>query len=292
MRSCIFLSILISLNFFIETVNAKVINTTDMFLIRQEVLKLTKDDLVTFEVKGVIFSPKDQILAHKFIPKYKQFLKQIELTKGIEEAKRLDKIVLLNYEPKLVDENIPQIIKAIQHNGTKVIALTGGYTGAISAAQTKEDLRVETLKNFGIDFSSSFLVTEMRFDSLIKKRSNDLLPLYKNGILFTSRYPKGVILKIFLEKVKFEPKRIIHIDNSIKKIEDVRMFADAAGIDYLGIHYTKAHENYSQELNQAVTDKKFEILVEQDLWISDKVAQCMITTKSSIEKCNKDNLVR
>lgn len=87
MRSCIFLSILISLNFFIETVNAKVINTTDMFLIRQEVLKLTKDDLVTFDVKGVIFSPKDQILAHKFIPKYKQFLKQIELTKGIEEAK-------------------------------------------------------------------------------------------------------------------------------------------------------------------------------------------------------------
>jgi len=96
MRSCIFLSIVISLSFFIETVNAKVINTTYMFLIRQEVLKLTKDDLVTFDVKGVIFSPKDQILAHKFIPKYKQFLKQIELTKGIDEAKRLEKIVLLN----------------------------------------------------------------------------------------------------------------------------------------------------------------------------------------------------
>jgi hypothetical protein len=288
MRSYIFLSIIISLSFFIETVNAKVINTTDMRLIRQEVLKLTKDDLVTFDVKGVIFSPKDQILAHKFIPKYKQFLKHIELTKGIDEAKRLEKIVLLNYEPKLVDENIPEIIKAIQRNGTKVIALTGGYTGAISSAQSKEDLRVETLKNFGIDFSSSFLVTEMSFDSLIKKRSNEPLPLYKNGVLFTSRYPKGVVLKSFLEKVKFEPKRIIHIDNSIKKIDDVKRFADEAGIDYLGIHYTKIHENYSQELNQAVTDKKFEILVEKDLWISDKIAQCMINTKSSIEKCKEE----
>lgn len=292
MRSCIFSSILISLSFFIETVNAKVINTTDIFLIRQEVLKLTKDDLVTFDVKGVIFSPKDQILTHKFTPKYKQFLKQIELTKGIDEAKRLEKIVLLNYEPKLVDGNIPEIIKAIQRNGTKVIALTGGYTGAISVVQTKEDLRVETLKNFGIDFSSSFLVTAISFDSLIKKRSNDPLPLYKNGVLFTSRYPKGVVLKSFLEKIKFKPKKIIHIDNSIKKIDDVGKFADEAGIDYLGIHYTKIHENYSQELNQAVTDKKFEILVEKDLWISDKVAQCIITTKSSIEKCNKDNLVR
>ena len=76
------------------------------------------------------------------------------------------------------------------------------------------------------------------------------------------------------------------------KSKSSRVVVVAAGIDYLGIHYTKAHENYSQELNQAVTDKKFEILVEQDLWISDKVAQCMITTKSSIEKCNKDNLVR
>ena len=231
MQSCIFSSILISLSFFIETVNAKVINTTDIFLIRQEVLKLTKDDLVTFDVKGVIFSPKDQILAHKFVPKYKEFLKQIELTKGIDEAKRLEKIVLLNYEPKLVDENIPEIIKAIQRNGTKVIALTGGYTGAISVVQTKEDLRVETLKNFGIDFSSSFLVTAISFDSLIKKRSNDPLPLYKNGVLFTSRYPKGVVLKSFLEKIKFKPKKIIHIDNSIKKIDDVGKFADEAGID-------------------------------------------------------------
>ena len=38
-----------------------------------------------------------------------------------------------------------------------------------------------------------------------------------------------------MEKVKFEPKRIIHIDNSIKKIEDVRMFADAAGIDVAAV---------------------------------------------------------
>ena len=43
MRSCIFLSIFISLNFFIETVTAKVINTADTSLIRQEVLKLTNE---------------------------------------------------------------------------------------------------------------------------------------------------------------------------------------------------------------------------------------------------------
>ena len=284
----IFLSTLISLSFFVETANAKVIKTIDTSVIRQEVLKLTKDDLVTFDVKGVIFSPKDQILAREFIPKYKQFLKQIELTKGIEEAKRLEKIVLLNYEPKLVDENIPEIIKAIQRKGIKVIALTGGHTGAISSVESREDLRVKTLKNFGIDFTSSFLVTEVSFDALIKKGFKAPLPLFKNGVLFASRYPKGVVLKSFLEKVKFKPKRIIHIDNSIKKIDDVERFADEAGIDYLGIHYTKIHENYSQELNQAVAGKKFEILVEKDLWISDKVAQCMINTKYSIEKCNKE----
>lgn len=288
----IFLSTLISLSFFVEAVNAKVIQTIDTSVIRQEVLKLTKDDLVTFDVKGVIFSPKDQILAREFIPKYKQFLKQIELTKGIDEAKRLERIVLLNYEPKLVDEDIPQIIKAIQRKGIKVIALTGGHTGAISSVESREDLRVKTLKNFGIDFSSSFLVHMVSFDSLIKKGSNDSVPLYKNGVLFASRYPKGVVLKSFLEKVKFKPKRIVHIDNSVKKIDDVERFADEAGIDYLGIHYTKIHENYPQELDQAVADKKLEILVEKDLWISDKVAKCMINTKSSIEKCNTKNLVR
>ena len=54
MRSCIFLSILISLNFFIETVNAKVINTTDMFLIRQEVLKLTNEAIFFLNLNSKI----------------------------------------------------------------------------------------------------------------------------------------------------------------------------------------------------------------------------------------------
>ena len=158
---------------------------------------MTKDDLVTFDVKGVIFSPKDQILVHKFVPKYKEFLKQIELTKGIEEAKRLEKIVLLNYEPKLVDENIPEIIKVIQHNGTKVIALTGGYTGTISSVQSKENLRVETLKNFGIDFTSSFLVTEVSFDALIKKALR-LRCLYIKMVYYLLQgIPKAWFLKVF-----------------------------------------------------------------------------------------------
>lgn len=288
----IYLSTLISLSFFAETASAKTIKTTDASVIHQEVMKLTKNDLVTFDVKGVIFSPDDQILRHEFVSKYRQFLKQIELTKGIEEAKRLEGIVLLNYEPRLVDEAIPEIIKEIQHNGIKVIALTGGYTGAISEVESKEDLRLKTLKNFGIDFSSSFSFPMISFESLIEKDSNNPVPLYKNGVLFTSRYPKGVVLKSFLEKVKFKPRRIIHIDNSSKKIDDVEKFAREAGIDYLGIHYVKIHEKYSQKFDQALADKKFEILVKKDLWISDEVAKCMIRTNFAFEKCSTKNLVR
>lgn len=281
-----FLLILISLVFFIKTSSAKVIETTDTSVIRQEVLKLTKNDLVTFDVKGVIFSPEDQILAHKFMPKYIQFIKQIELTKGMEEAKRLDGIVLLNYKPMLVDKDIPEIIKAIQRNKIKVIALTGGYTGPTAGIKSREDLRVETLKNFDIDFSPSFLIPIIRFDSIIKKDSNSPVPLYKNGVLFASRHSKGVVLKNFLEKVEFKPKKLVHIDNSIKKIKEVEKFAHEAGIDYLGIHYTKIHEKPSQEFNQPLADKKFEILVERNLWISDEVAQCIISDGFTVEKCS------
>ena len=287
-----FLLILISLGFFIETSNAKVIKTTDASVIRQEVLKLTKDDLVTFDVKGVIFSAKDQILMHEFVPKYKQYIEVIKAQKGEDEAKRLDGIVLLNYEPMLVDEDIPEIIKAIQHNGTKVIALTGGYTGAIGEIKSREDLRVKTLKNLGVDFSSSFLVPMVKFDSMIEKDSNKPVPLYKNGVLFTARHSKGVVLKSFLEKVEFKPKKLIHIDNSIKKIREVEKFAHEAGIDYLGIHYVKIHENYPQEFDQQLADKKFEVLVEQNLWVSDRVAKCIISTNFAVEKCSAKGLVR
>lgn len=269
----------------VDVSKAEIIETSDSDVIYREALKLTKDDIVIFDIKGVLFTSKDQILTHQFKPKFNEFLQQIKLEKGEEEAKRLEAIVLQNYEVVLIDENIPQIIKAIQNKDIKVIALTGGYSGSLSFIKNIENLRIKTLKEFNIDFSSSFPITEMKFDLIVNDFTKPV-PLYKNGVIFTSKYPKAYVLENFLQQLNFNPKKIIFIDNDIEHIEDVRKYAAKAGIDYIGVHYTKANEQQDEQmLDMSLAMKKFEILVAKNLWISDEVAKCMISNDFTIEKC-------
>lgn len=50
---------------------AKVIETSDSAVIRKEILSLNEEDLVTFDVKGVLFTPQDQVLSPLHVPHFK-----------------------------------------------------------------------------------------------------------------------------------------------------------------------------------------------------------------------------
>lgn len=126
--------------------------------------------------------------------------------------------MVLNYQPRQVDKLIPRIIKEAQDKNIKVIALTAGITGELGSLRSREDLRFQRLKNFGIDFSSSFSISKSYLDSKKNRDSRSGYTLYKKGIIFTSRQSKGIVLGSFLNKVDFKPRKIVHIDNRIDKI--------------------------------------------------------------------------
>jgi hypothetical protein len=52
------------------------IETADAYLIREEILKFTAEDLITFDVKGLIYTPEDHILSPKHVPLFKQKLQR------------------------------------------------------------------------------------------------------------------------------------------------------------------------------------------------------------------------
>ncbi len=285
----IFTIIIISL---INPVFAKIIETDDSSVIGQELQNLTPEDLATFDVNGVLFEPEDNVLKSEnkwFVKNFFSTLRQ----NNPREADRLEGIMVLNYKPVLLDERIPEIIKDARERGMKVIALTSGSTGEIGSITSREDLRISRLKSLDIDFTGSFKLSRLFLERTDKEGSrigrkdgvaND--SIFKDGIIFTSRRPKGNILNIFLDKVDFLPKKIIHIDNSIDKISDVRRMCKSKNIEFVGIHYVKQYTNsVNRSFDKKTAEKKIEILKTKSLWLSDKVVHCLAHTGFDINYC-------
>lgn len=268
---------------------AKIIETSDPSVIRKKMFTLTEKDLLTFDVKGVIYTPKDQILSPDHVAKFREEIRKIALEHGNAEAHRLEGIVLLNYEPVLVDSTIPAIIEEAKARKVKVLALTSGKTGLVGNIKTRENLRSKRLKKLGIDFSSSFKMKYMFLDSQTQKGVDLPYSLYKNGVIFTSRRPKGEILEKFLEKVDFKPGKIMHVDNRFKKIKQVESFCQKDGIEFIGIHFTKVYADAGKKLDEVIVNKKLEVLQEKGRWISDKIAQCIVSTSFDIRQCSEPN---
>lgn len=240
----------------------------------------------------MLYEPEDSLLKLKNKRLVRNFLSRIRQD-NLHEADRLEGIILLNYKPVLLDIKIPEIIKDTKERGIKIISLTSGRTGAIGSVNNRQDLRLSRLKSFGIDFTGSFKVTRLLLErngdgnNRIGRKSefaNDAI--FKDGVIFTSRLPKGKILGIFLDKVEFLPKKIIHVDNDISKLSSVQRMCKSRNIEFLGIHYTKQYNNSENDtFDKKVAEKKLKILQTKSLWVSDKIAHCLAHTGFDINYC-------
>jgi hypothetical protein len=48
------------------------------------------------------------------------------------------------------------------------------------------------------------------------------------------------------------------------------------GIEYIGINFTKLYKKSYEQLDKKLAEKKFEVLLSEDKWISDDEARLMI----------------
>lgn len=242
----------------------------------KDILQYTQDlgpnDLVSFDVKNVLFAPADLIYNPVYRTEMKKYWQELEQELGKDEADCLNSIMLLSYKSVLVDSDMPRVIRLIQKQKAKVIALTSGHIGKFFNIENLEMLRVKRLKELGINFSNSFpdfaKIEFLDKDGKVKF-------IFSEGVLFATRTPKGEVIKIFLEKIGFHPRKIIHIDNALEKLASVQQFCNAHNIDFLGIYFTHIYQNVPP-LDKAISDKKFELLKSDKIWISDKEAAKLV----------------
>lgn len=271
--------IIFCLVLFMSNANAKIIEVDNIQTVSKELLELGPNDLITIDVRSVLFSAKDIILTMHYKKQFKKIFSDLREKLGDMEAERLHSIVLKNYEPTTVDPYMVNIIKKIQDKKLKIIALTSGKIGKYGEIENREELRINTLKNLGYDFSSSFPLGNIILDNKPYKTSL----VYKNGILFTSNALKGDSLGKFLDHIKLKPRKIIHIDNSMRMLTNMESYCKENNIEFLGVHFTRIYKTDVEFLDPKIVEKQFEILQTKGKWISDNTAKEIIEQNSTID---------
>lgn len=222
----------------------------DMKTVKETIAQAIKahkpqDVLVTWDIDFTLIIPSHPAAQFPSIKKYQHIFDQmmkdlsplhIELMYNLMGA-RCSK----NHEKSLTEDEIPEIIKELQAQNIKNIALTAAMPGHFGPIEKIESWRFQTLKNFDIDFSESFPHKSLELDKLPSYFNRR--PLFFNGLLYTngeqSETDKGLVLTHFLKEINYQPKMIVLIDDRYKNITDVQKSAHENNIEFLGIHYTK-----------------------------------------------------
>lgn len=220
----------------------------------------TQDDLFVFDVDQTILEPAEPVMQAWFCDNPKlgkinadffAFLKT--KNNAVEYEDLFDSKALFKTEIEPVEQALIDAILTLQKRSIKVIALTALETGKLGIINRREVWRYNQLLKLGLDFSRSFEPQEITFCDLQNsefaakykdRKGKDPSPaLFYRGIACSSTFPKGVILKILLEKLSWKPARVYFFDDRRKHVESVVRGMKEAGIECHAFVYNAAIAN-------------------------------------------------
>ncbi|MES2608188.1 MAG: DUF2608 domain-containing protein [Pseudomonadota bacterium] len=231
---------------------------------------VSENDLVLFDVDYVLINCGDKILrpcGEKLRKELRKKIKQLEK----QEKDFLDGQTLLNAKVELVDLGMPAFIEKLQKKSQYVIGFTSSGIGPLGPISSQEELRLAHLRQLGIDFSSAFPAHK----NIYSMKVSGLFPVFYQGILFTIPDKKGESLMIFLNKIKFQPRKIIFIDDRIENIRSVAAECIKNKIEFVGLHYIAA-ASLSEQADEKVARYQYDYLIKNKRWLSDAEAKLQI----------------
>ncbi len=248
----------------------QIYSTSDLREIEKELATLDSDSLVLFDVDSTLIVPDDAILR----PPNEDFLEELlggSMVQNLSTGPRyIFREILLNATHSLVDEESVSCIQRLQERGVPVMAFTAAPRGKVGRIASVADWRIEELKRFGFDFSST--LSEKGVIELPKSDTKEFAPLFKSGILFASLHPKGDTLQKFLHAIEWTPKRVVLIDDQLEYVQSVGKALESLKIPYTGFHYTAA-QKLPCTLNRGVAQFQIRSFIEQGKWIDDVQAK-------------------
>ena len=149
-----------------------------------------------------------------------------------------------------IEPDTVETVKSLQQRGITVIALTA--RGLYLFYRT-----LEQLHRIDIDFTHTSH-REAVAPYGVKNQS-----LYSHGIIFAGALNKGEALTHWLEQLRFQPKKIIFVDDKLKNIETVADAMKTANYPFVGIRYGHL-DGRVQNFDLQETEREYQALLESN----------------------------
>lgn len=266
-----------------RTLNAEIIEINHFEQLSTTLKNAPPEALIVFDVDEVLVYPQNIVQLQVAADFWESTMDNIEQRLGRERRNDLHAIMLLQSKWFLTDPKMPTLIQTLQAKKHKIVALTAFWTGKMGNIESVESWRINQLKNNGINLSVNPMLKQTYLqisNETFLKRTDRHLPVYQEGVIFTSRHPKGEVIKAFLKQLNYTPKEIIFIDDRIKNVKELADFCKAENIPYLGLHDKRLLLKFNT-FNERLGKFQFERLEKDSVWLGDPEAIAMISKLQS-----------
>ncbi len=233
---------------------AEIIETNSFDKIEQDLIQTNyqvEDILVIIAIRDVIFDlnilPTQNMDDKAKLKFYKSITKITP-----EKARYIYEISFLDYKKELLDKNLPQILQNLADKGIKTIGIINGLTGNFNNIKL-ESQKYEALKQFNIDFSSSFPnYSNVVFNNFAPYQNT--YPTFYKGILHSNNIPEFTLITQFLYVMKLQPKLLILIHNDLEVLKslDVQIKAYSSKINFIGYNYLNTEYQTKRTIDQSI----------------------------------------
>lgn len=175
-----------------------------------------------------------------------------------------------------VESDAPDIILALQSKA-KVICLTRFFTGKLGLIPSMEEFRIHELKSLGYDFRNAFPKNNnMIFNEFSYENKH---PAFREGVLFTTlAVSKGDLLKAFLNRIHWKPKKVIMVDDTRGNLESVEDYLNSAGIPFVGYEYT-GYTKVPKHFDKKLAEFQMKYLIDHEKWLDSDSAKKLMKDK-------------
>ena len=198
-----------------------------------------EEDIVIFDV--------DEVLITGLNPyHFEHFLKKTQLNERLFSCSpsTIDKFFQYMFSTQswaCMDKRLPDFVRRLQQQGVKCIANTA--LPPIINSELDIDfaaLRIQALLSFGFNFSEAFSHLSLwNFGTLDSKHIPKFCPLFKEGVIFSSKTPKHISTTELFKKVNFNPRRVLFIDDSSENSHAMFTELSSQRIECYSFIYTK-----------------------------------------------------
>jgi hypothetical protein len=243
--------------------------------------------LVTFDVDNTLITANDVLARTAEVPlwfKIRFIANHLTILWSREaKEKMIDNFLgtLFQQAPRFVfDPDIVQFIKQIQQQKSTILGLTTMGSGSAGIIKNLPEWRANMLKDFGINFSSTF--NDVFFTTFPKSHNN--YPCLYKGILCANYASKGAVLGAFLDYYHVKPERIISFDDQQSALVSIADECNKRGISFSGYQVMET-EKLPGEWNTDRALLQFDYALNYARWLNDKEADALLLAEDAKPAC-------